>query len=74
MNASALGIAALSVTLPVHVLLILSGGMVALASLICIGVLLPAVWSAKPARRKAAAAVLRQILDAWTSANRRRQR
>jgi hypothetical protein len=30
---------------------------------------LPAIWSAKPARRKAAAAVFRQILDACTPGN-----
>lgn len=70
MNASALGIAALA-TLPVHVLLMLSGAVAGLVLLVYIGIALPAVWSAKPARRKAAAAVLRQILDAWTSANRR---
>ena len=31
--------------------------------LIYVGVVLPAVWSAKPARRAAASAVLQQILD-----------
>jgi len=72
MNASALGTAAaLAATLPVNVLLILSGGVAALVLLVYIGIALPAVWSAKPARRKAAATVLRQILDAWTSRNRR---
>jgi hypothetical protein len=73
MNASALGIAsasAFAAALPVQVLLIISGGMVALVLLVYTGIALPAVWSAKPARRKAAAAVLRQILDAWTGANR----
>lgn len=34
-----------------------------LALLIFVGVVLPAVWSAKPARRSAATAVLQQILD-----------
>ncbi len=34
-----------------------------LAVLIFMGVVLPAVWSAKPCRRKAAGAVLEQILD-----------
>lgn len=68
MNASALGIAAaLATTLPVHVPLILTGGVAVLVLLVYIGIALPAVWSAKPARRKAAAAVLRQILDAWIS-------
>jgi hypothetical protein len=72
MNASALGIAAtLAATLPIHVLLILGGGVTALVLLVYLGIALPAVWSAKPPRRKAAAAVLRQILDACTGANRR---
>jgi hypothetical protein len=39
---------------------------VALALLVYLGVALAAVWSAKPARRKAAADVLRQILNAFT--------
>ena len=54
--------AALVAALPVHVLLILAGSIGVLALLIYAGVALPAVWSAKPARRKAAAEVLRQIL------------
>jgi hypothetical protein len=54
--------------LPAHVLLILTGGAAALVLLVYIGIALPAIWSAKPARRKAAAGVLRQILDAWTGA------
>jgi len=75
MNASALGIsAALGTTLAAHVLLILSGEVAALVLLVYIGIALPAVWSAKPARRKAAGAVLRQILDAWTGVNRRSRR
>ena len=75
MNASALGIAAtLAPTLPARVLLILSGGVAALVLLVYIGIALPAVWSAKPARRKAAAAVLRQILDAWTGTTSDRRR
>ena len=57
-------------TLPAHVLLILSGGMAALILLIYIGIALPAVWSAKPARRKAAAAVLSQLINARTGAER----
>jgi hypothetical protein len=64
MNASTLGIAALAATLPAHMLLILGGGVAGLVLLIYIGIALPAVWSAKPARRKAAAAVLAQILAA----------
>ena len=63
--------AALAVTLPAHVLLILSGGVAALILLVYIGIALPAIWSAKPARRKAAAAVLRQVLNACTSGGRR---
>ena len=40
--------------------------MAVLVLLVYTGIALPAVWSAKPARRKAAAAVLRQVLNAWT--------
>jgi hypothetical protein len=64
-------IAAVAVTLPAHALLILSGGLAVLVLLIFIGIALPAVWSAKPARRKAAAAVLRQVLNTCTSGERR---
>jgi hypothetical protein len=60
----------LATSLPASVLLALSGGVAALMLLVYIGIALPAVWSAKPARRKAAAIVLGQILDAWTDANR----
>ncbi|HEY6789333.1 MAG TPA: hypothetical protein VI365_18675 [Trebonia sp.] len=71
MNASARAVtAALTVTLPVHVLLILSSGVAALVLLVYIGIALPAIWSAKPARRKAAAAVLRQVLNACTGGDR----
>jgi hypothetical protein len=67
MNISARGItAALAVALPVHVLLILGGGVAVLVLLVYIGIALPAIWSAKPARRKAAAAVFRQVLNAFT--------
>jgi hypothetical protein len=69
MKASARAISsvtAVAVTLPAPVLLILSSGMAALVLLVYIGIALPAVWSAKPARRKAAADVLRQILNACT--------
>lgn len=69
-KASALGIAAIA-ALPLHILVLLASGTAALILLIYVGIALPAVWSAKPARRKAAAAVLRQILDAWTSIKRR---
>ena len=57
-------VAAVAVTLPAHVVLILSSGMAALVLLVYIGIALPAVWSAKPVRRKAAADVLRQVLNA----------
>ena len=74
MKASARAIAAVAaadVTLPAHVLLILSGAAAALALLAYLGIALPAVWSAKPARRKAAADVLRQLLNACTGGERR---
>jgi hypothetical protein len=71
MNAFALGIVAFAATVPARVLLVLSGGAAALVLLVYIGIALPAVWSAKPTRRKAAAAVLAQILDTCTRANRR---
>jgi hypothetical protein len=38
-----------------------------LGLLVFAGIALPAVWSARAARRKAAAGVLRQLLDALTS-------
>ena len=50
--------ATLAAALPAHVLLILASSIGVLALLIYAGVALPAVWSAKPARRKAAAEVL----------------
>jgi hypothetical protein len=56
--------------LPVHVLLILAGGAAGLSLLVYLGIVLPAVWSARPARRRAAAAVLHLILDACTRARR----
>lgn len=60
-----------AITLPAHMLLILAAAITMLGLLICIGIALPAVWSAKPARRKAAAAVLHQILTARTRNERR---
>jgi hypothetical protein len=72
MNASTRAItAALAVTMPVHAILIISGGIGALALLVYLGIALPAVWSAKSARRKAAAAVLREFLSAFTHTYRR---
>jgi hypothetical protein len=67
MKASALGItAALAAGLPIHVLLVLAGVAAGLILVIYIGIALPAVWSAKPVRRKAATTVLRLILDVRT--------
>jgi len=67
MNASARAITALlGENLPSHVLVILSGEVAALVLLVYTGIVMPAIWSAKPARRKAAAAILRQILNAFT--------
>jgi hypothetical protein len=74
MKASARAIAAVAaavVTMPAHVLLILSSAVTALVLLVYLGIALPAVWSASPARREAAAAVLRQVLDAFTGGERR---
>src|SRR5712691_3646798 len=56
--------AALAVTLSAHILLFLAAGAAAATLLVYAGIALPAVWSDKPARRKAAAAVLHQILNA----------
>jgi len=64
MNVSASRVAVvLAAALPIHGLPVVAASLGVLALLIYAGVVLPAVWSAKPARRKAAAAVLRQILD-----------
>jgi hypothetical protein len=63
MKASTLGVtAAAAAVLPAHMLLILAGGAAGLILITYIGIGLPAVWSAKPARRKAAATVLYLIL------------
>ena len=48
--------------LPLHVVLIVAVCASALVLLVYAGIALPAVWSAKPARRKAAAGVLRQLI------------
>ncbi|MFI5066436.1 MAG: hypothetical protein ACHP9Z_21005 [Streptosporangiales bacterium] len=71
MKASVLTIAAAAAALPAHILLIIAGGTTGLALLVYVGIALPAVWSARPARRRAAAAVLRLILDACTGARQR---
>jgi hypothetical protein len=70
-SARAVTATALAATLPFHMLLILSGGAAALFLLIYIGIALPAVWSDKPARRKAAAAILHQILNLFSRSHRR---
>jgi hypothetical protein len=57
--------------LPAHALLILVAGAAGLILLVYIGIALPAVWSARPARRRAAANVLRLILDSCTQTKRR---
>jgi hypothetical protein len=70
MNTSArAATAALAISLPVHLVIAIAWGAAALALLIYTGIALPAVWSAKPARRTAAAAVLRQLIDIRTSGN-----
>jgi hypothetical protein len=71
MKASPRVIAAFAMTLPTHVLLIVSVAVATLFLLIYLGIALPAVWSARPARRKAAATVLGQILKALTGGHRR---
>jgi type II secretory pathway component PulM len=76
MNASARQVtvtvaAKVTVIMPVHALLILGTGVAVLVVLAYAGIVLPAVWSAKPARRKAAAAILRQILNARPGGDRR---
>jgi hypothetical protein len=63
------GLAAM-VLLP-HVLLTLVICMTGLTLLIYAGIALPAIWSARPARRKAAAAVLSQVLALIPATSRR---
>jgi hypothetical protein len=46
-----------------HVISVLAAALTVLALLIYAGIALPAVWSRDPERRKAAASVLRQILN-----------
>jgi hypothetical protein len=65
------GIAAAAVALPAHMVIVLSVGVAALVLLLYAGIALPAVWSAKPERRKAATEVLRQLLNAWGRSKRR---
>lgn len=56
--------AAIAVTavLPLHVLVIAAVCAGVIVLLVYAGIALPAVWSARPARRTAAAEVLRQVL------------
>jgi hypothetical protein len=53
--------------LPPHVMLTVIICADVLVLLLYAGIALPAVWSAKPARRKAAAEILRQILTVITA-------
>lgn len=72
MKTSILGIsAAAAATLPAQVLLILAGAAAGLVLLVFLGIALPAVWSARPARRRAATAVLGLVLDALTRSRHR---
>jgi hypothetical protein len=65
MKASDLGIAVVlsRAAIGPHLSQPILAGLAVLVLLIYVGIALPAVWSAKSARRKAAADVLRQILD-----------
>jgi hypothetical protein len=60
-GAIASGLVAAFTAVPYLPVIIMVTGL-ALALLVFFGVILPAVWSSKPARRKAAAAILDQIL------------
>ena len=63
MNASRVQVAvAVATVLPTHALIIAAVCASAIVLLVYAGIALPAVWSARPARRRAAAEVLRQIL------------
>jgi hypothetical protein len=53
---------AVAAIMPIHVLIIAVVGVGVFILLVYTGIALPAVWSARPARRRAAAEVLRQIL------------
>lgn len=66
-SAHAIGtVATVAATLPVHVPLILGSAAAMLILLVYLGIALPAVWSAKSDRRKAAATVLHMLLNAAT--------
>lgn len=53
---------AVAVAFVPHLLVAIAAVLGALALLVLVGIALPAVWSTKPARRRAAAGVLGQIL------------
>jgi hypothetical protein len=57
-------------TLPTRPLMIPSGAVGVLFLPVYLGIVLPAMWSAKPARRKASADVLRQAPSARTGRKR----
>ena len=65
MKASDLGIAVVlsKAAIDPHLSQVVLAGLAVLVLLIYFGIALPTVWSAKSARRRAAADVLRQILD-----------
>jgi hypothetical protein len=55
-------VALLGVALTARLVLLIAVWLIALALLTYAGIALPAIWSASPARRRAAANVLREIL------------
>ena len=63
MQVEAQGLAAFTIAGALSHMTLAVVAMFALAVMIFAGVVLPAIWSAKPVRRKAAGAVLQQILD-----------
>jgi len=60
-RAGASAVVAVVIAAP-HMVAAIAVGATLLALLVFLGIALPAVWSSKPARRRAAAAVLEQIL------------
>ena len=63
MNASRVQVAvAVAALVPIHALIVVAVCAGVIVLLVYAGIALPAVWSARPARRRAAAEVLRQIL------------
>lgn len=53
---------AVAAVVPIHALIVAAVCVGVIILLVYAGIALPAVWSARPARRRAAAEVLRQIL------------